>query len=443
MFWGGFCPSGRTVIRAIVVSACVSTAGIAVANDADPSADSTAKNSAAAAPSQTQSAAAAEAATRSQPSASENSAGATGAVPPAADALPASLAIPEAPLFGNPVIEKAAVPPAPAPVEPAKSVAAAPPPAPTPAELLGLTGKDRAKAEKCLANAIYFESRGEPVRGQVAVAQVVMNRVFSPYYPKDVCSVVYQNAERHLACQFTFACDGLKKTYSERGAWWRAQRIAKQTLDGKVWLASVAKATHYHAYWVNPSWVAEMKKLYRFGVHTFYRPHRWGDGAHELGWVHAPLPTLAPKPKPQAASEQTTPIPVATTAAAAAPIAPPPKAEAKATPKIDAKASEAKAAASKQDAKATPAKVDGNKKTDSKISPIYTDGKRSDAKPAAKTPQKASAKSDPKAQSKAVQLKPTADTKTKPKSAVATPAKSGPKQGAKTANDQAKSTQKL
>ncbi|MEA2934849.1 MAG: hypothetical protein QOD74_1495, partial [Variibacter sp.] len=78
----------------------------------------------------------------------------------------------------------------------------------SPAEILELTGKTRAKAEKCLSNAIYFEARGEPVRGQIAVAQVVLNRAFSGYYPEDVCGVVYQNAHRHLSCQFTFACDG-------------------------------------------------------------------------------------------------------------------------------------------------------------------------------------------------------------------------------------------
>src|SRR6185312_8965358 len=71
----------------------------------------------------------------------------------------------------------------------------------------------------CLSRAIYFESRSEPVRGQEAVAQVVMNRVFSGFYPKDVCAVIYQNANRHLACQFTFACDGKRKVINERGAW--------------------------------------------------------------------------------------------------------------------------------------------------------------------------------------------------------------------------------
>ena len=78
----------------------------------------------------------------------------------------------------------------------------------TPAERLGLfDDKLRAKSEKCLAEAVYFEARGEAVRGQIAVAQVVLNRAFSGYYPTTVCGVVYQNKHRHFACQFTFACD--------------------------------------------------------------------------------------------------------------------------------------------------------------------------------------------------------------------------------------------
>jgi spore germination cell wall hydrolase CwlJ-like protein len=154
----------------------------------------------------------------------------------------------------------------------------------SPAERLGLTGTARAKAEKCLANAVYFEARGEPVRGQIAVAQVVMNRVFSPFYPDEVCGVVYQNANRHLACQFTFACDGVPDVVTEPDAWLRAKRIARDMLDGKLWMPEVAKATHYHAYWVHPGWVAEMKKISHIGVHTFYRPRAWGNGADEPSW---------------------------------------------------------------------------------------------------------------------------------------------------------------
>jgi len=149
----------------------------------------------------------------------------------------------------------------------------------TPAERLGLDIKQRAKAEKCLADAVYFESRGEVKRGQIAVAQVVMNRVFSGFYPNNVCGVVYQNSHRKLACQFTFACDGIPDVVNEPDMWAQAKDIARDMLDGKLWLPEVGHSTHYHAYWVHPAWVNEMKRLHKIGVHSFYRPRRWGDGA--------------------------------------------------------------------------------------------------------------------------------------------------------------------
>jgi hypothetical protein len=165
----------------------------------------------------------------------------------------------------------------------------------TPAQRLGLEGKTRVKAEKCLADAIYFEARGEVRKGQEAVAQVVMNRVFSGYYPHDVCGVVYQNAHRHLACQFTFACEGKDLSrIDEPDMWEQAKSIAKETLDGKIWLAEVGHATHYHAYWVHPSWVHEMTRLYKLGVHTFYRPRNWGDGDAEPVWGKSSPVTAAP-----------------------------------------------------------------------------------------------------------------------------------------------------
>jgi spore germination cell wall hydrolase CwlJ-like protein len=148
-------------------------------------------------------------------------------------------------------------------------------------------GATRAKAEKCLTDAIYFEARGEVVNGQIAVAQVVLNRVFSGFYPSTVCGVVYQNAHRRLACQFTFACDGIPDRVTEPEAWARAKTIARDTLDGKLWLSQVGKSTHYHAYWVRPNWVREMMKLHKLGVHTFYRPRAWGDGADAPVWGDA------------------------------------------------------------------------------------------------------------------------------------------------------------
>jgi spore germination cell wall hydrolase CwlJ-like protein len=155
----------------------------------------------------------------------------------------------------------------------------------TPADRLGLLDeKARAKSEKCLAEAVYFEARGEAVRGQIAVAQVVMNRTFSGFYPNTVCGVVYQNKHRHYACQFTFACDNVADIVREPDMWDRAKKIAKAMLDGQLWLPEVAKSTHYHAYWVHPSWVSEMRKTYKFGVHTFYRPRAWGDGSDAPSW---------------------------------------------------------------------------------------------------------------------------------------------------------------
>ncbi len=166
----------------------------------------------------------------------------------------------------------------------------------SPAARLGLAGKPRAKAEKCIADAVYFEARGEPLRGQMAVAQVVMNRVFSGRYPDNVCGVVYQNAHRHLACQFTFACEGKDLSrIDEPDMWEQAKRIAKDVLDGKFWLSEVGHATHYHAYWVRPSWVNEMAKLYKLGVHTFYRPRAWGDGSDAPIWGPVKQPAAAIK----------------------------------------------------------------------------------------------------------------------------------------------------
>src|SRR6476620_2576982 len=154
-----------------------------------------------------------------------------------------------------------------------------------PAERLGLFDeKSRAKSEKCLAEAVYFEARGEAVRGQIAVAQVILNRAFSGQCPDTVCVVVYQNKHRHLACQFTFACDGHPDVIREPDMWERAQKIAKAMFDGQIWLPEVGKSTHYHAYYVHPSWVAEMKKMYKTGVHTFYRPRAWGDGSEVPSW---------------------------------------------------------------------------------------------------------------------------------------------------------------
>jgi Cell Wall Hydrolase len=172
------------------------------------------------------------------------------------------------------------------------SVLPRPAPPPSPSQRLNLHGASRTKAESCLAKAVYFEARDQPYRGQVAVAQVVINRVFSGIYPRDVCGVIYQNASHYLGCQFTFACDGRRKVINEFGAWARARRIARETLDGKLYVPAVGTATHYHATYVHPAWVHEMRRFAREGIHLFYRPRAWGSGADEPIWSRAELAAL-------------------------------------------------------------------------------------------------------------------------------------------------------
>jgi spore germination cell wall hydrolase CwlJ-like protein len=131
----------------------------------------------------------------------------------------------------------------------------------------------------CLATAIYFESRGEAYRGQVAVAQVVMNRVKHRLYPETICGVVFQNQHKRNACQFSFACDGIPERVTEPKPWKQAQEIAKGTVDGSLYLSEVGFATHYHATYVYPHWAPRMKKLTKIGLHVFYQFKRgWKFG---------------------------------------------------------------------------------------------------------------------------------------------------------------------
>ena len=126
------------------------------------------------------------------------------------------------------------------------------------------------KEMKCLAEAVYFESRSEPERGQAGVAQVVINRSRSGVYPSTICGVVYQNRHRYLACQFTFACEGKSLRITEPGAWSTATRIARDVAEGRTYLAGVGNATHYHANYVRPWWARHMDKREKVGKHIFY-----------------------------------------------------------------------------------------------------------------------------------------------------------------------------
>lgn len=136
------------------------------------------------------------------------------------------------------------------------------------------TGKAVAVSDKelwCLSTAIYFEARGESYRGQVAVAQVVLNRVKDHRYPETICGVVFQNQNRRNSCQFSFACDGIPETINDRTAWEQAEDIASRFTAGQLYLTEVADATHYHATYVRPAWAPRMTKVTQIGLHVFYK----------------------------------------------------------------------------------------------------------------------------------------------------------------------------
>ncbi len=122
----------------------------------------------------------------------------------------------------------------------------------------------------CLAQAVYFEARSEPLEGQLAVAQVILNRVDDRRYPNSVCEVVFQNERMRHRCQFSFACDGRSDQPYERRAWNIAKKIAIVAADGE-WQDLSLQATHYHAEYVSPYWQARMYQTARYGRHMFYR----------------------------------------------------------------------------------------------------------------------------------------------------------------------------
>jgi spore germination cell wall hydrolase CwlJ-like protein len=121
----------------------------------------------------------------------------------------------------------------------------------------------------CLTQAVYYEARGESSEGQAAVAQVVMNRVRRPGFPKSVCGVVFQGAQDQ-ACQFSFACDGSMRAAKEVIAWRRAQAVATRALSGFV-LTAVGDATHFHTANLGQIWGAGLVQVAQIGAHTFYR----------------------------------------------------------------------------------------------------------------------------------------------------------------------------
>ena len=122
----------------------------------------------------------------------------------------------------------------------------------------------------CLAQAVYFEARGEPLEGHLAVAQVVINRVRDARYPSTVCQVVFQNEQWRHRCQFSFACDGRSDSPSDRRAWRTAQLVSAMAVTGH-WEDLTDEATHYHATYVDPHWRYHLMQTVQYGQHVFYR----------------------------------------------------------------------------------------------------------------------------------------------------------------------------
>lgn len=126
---------------------------------------------------------------------------------------------------------------------------------------------------KCLAEALYFEARGETVKGQFAVAEVIMNRMKSARFPSTACDVINQGTGRKYRCQFSYTCDGLAETISEPVAYERVAKVARAVLDGNV-PDLTRGATHYHTTAVRPNWSKVYVKTAAIGDHIFYR-HTW------------------------------------------------------------------------------------------------------------------------------------------------------------------------
>ncbi|MEM8554745.1 MAG: cell wall hydrolase [Pseudomonadota bacterium] len=125
-------------------------------------------------------------------------------------------------------------------------------------------------AKECLAEALYFEARGESIKGQFAVAEVILNRVKSSRYPDTVCGVINQGTGRKYACQFTYTCDGIAENIHEPRAWAQVSQVAGLMLQGAESNLTQG-ATHYHTHAVNPSWSRKFDRTASIGVHYFYR----------------------------------------------------------------------------------------------------------------------------------------------------------------------------
>ena len=138
------------------------------------------------------------------------------------------------------------------------------------------TAEDRPQ-EWCLAQNIYYEARGSSRADQIAVADVVINRVQDERYPDSICEVVQQGRKhadgrmKRNQCQFSWYCDGKSDWPTDMDAWVIAQQIAYNMYVHDDYRGLTEGATHYHADYVNPSWARTLTLTGTIGVHKFYR----------------------------------------------------------------------------------------------------------------------------------------------------------------------------
>ena len=129
---------------------------------------------------------------------------------------------------------------------------------------------DDAKAAYCMTAAVYYEAGSESLEGKRAVAQVVLNRVRDPNYPKSVCGVGFQRGYKNQGCQFSFTCNGDMRRKPYPPSWAASKEVAEAALAGYV-MPGVGRATHYHANYVSPDWGRQLARVTTIGAHIFYK----------------------------------------------------------------------------------------------------------------------------------------------------------------------------
>jgi spore germination cell wall hydrolase CwlJ-like protein len=154
---------------------------------------------------------------------------------------------------------------------------------------------------RCLAEAVYFEGRNETFEGQIAIAQVVLNRVRSGKWPDTICAVIRQG--RGDNCQFPAVCKAGERPADSDTSWQRAAWIADDAAAGRAWLSELTDATHYHNASAKPPWRLSMKFIRKVGWRMFYADPKTAEALVSLNPGQAPLEVAAAKSATEDARE--------------------------------------------------------------------------------------------------------------------------------------------